>query len=101
MEGAVGGALSPLPVLRRRPFTLVCLPGAGAEALDGADDVRVDLRASAAPDLLGGRLDGPRLLVRALVDEDVEHVGDVDETALQGDVVAGQPLGVAGAVPAL
>src|SRR4051812_2672822 len=101
MEGAAGGALSPLPVLRRHPFTLVALPGAGAERLERADDLGVELCARAAADLVRGRLDRPRLLVRALMHENVEHVRDVDETALQRDVVAGQPLRVPGPVPAL
>ena len=54
-------------------------PGAGAELVERRDDVGIELRARAAADLPGRVLDRPGLLVGALVDEDVEHVGDRDE----------------------
>src|SRR3954462_3027583 len=77
------------------------LPRARAELLERAHDVGIELRAGVTPDLVGRGLDRPRLLVRALVDEHVEHVGDVDEAPLERDVGAGEAIRVAGAVPAL
>ena len=56
---------------------------------------------SVVGDLPGGVVDRPLLLVRPLVDEDVEHVGDVHQPADQRDVLPRQARGVALAVPAL
>ena len=59
-----------------------CVPDAGAQ-------------------LAGRVLDAPGLLVGALVHEDVEDVGDVDEPRLERDRLAREAVGIAAAVPAL
>src|SRR4051795_2109345 len=76
-------------------------PRAGAEVRERLDDLGVELGARPARDLLGRVLDAEGLLVRALVDEDVEHVGHVHEAPDERDVGARQRVRVARAVPAL
>src|SRR3954453_9642049 len=65
-------------------------PRAAAQVRERLDHLGVELRARPAGDLLGRGLDAERLFVRALVDEDVEHVGHVDEPPHERDVGAGQ-----------
>jgi hypothetical protein len=74
---------------------------ARVETAEGGDDLGVELLARLGDDLLDRLLERPRLLVRARVREDVEDVGDGGDAAGQRDRVAGQAVGVAGAVPAL
>ena len=52
---------------------------AGPSSSNAATTAGVELRPGAAADLRGGVLDRPLLLVRPLVDEDVEDVGDRDQ----------------------
>src|SRR5699024_5930082 len=61
-------------------------PGGGAELVERLHDVGVELRAGVAADLLRRVVDRPLLLVRALVHEHVEDVGDGDQAALDRDV---------------
>ena len=57
-------------------------PAAGAELVERLDHLGIELRARRRARIsLGGVLDAERLLVRALVDEHVEDVGDVRRAA--------------------
>src|SRR3954447_19404776 len=76
-------------------------PAGRTEGGERANRLGIELRPGAAGDLPRGGLDGPRLLVRTLVDEDVEHVGDVHEPRLDRDRLARQAVRIPAAVPAL
>ena len=65
------------------------------------DDARVELTARRSLDLRARALHRPRRLVRPVVRQGIEHVGHSDDPTDERDRLAGQPLRVAGAVPAL
>ena len=71
------------------------------QAAEGLRYQRIELDAGQLVDLLDRPLDRPRLLVRALVDQCVEDVGDSDDPAMQRDVLTRQPVRIAAAVPRL
>src|SRR5215207_8850498 len=92
--GSLSGCLAAIDARRGQPDPR-------SEVGERLDDLGIELRAGAALDLGAGVLDAEGVLVRALVDEDVEHVGDVHEAPHERDVGARQRVRVAGAVPAL
>ena len=74
---------------------------ATATATSASHDRGVELRARAARELGAGVLERQRLAVRAVGRHRVEGVAGADDPRLDRDVVAGEAVGVAGAVPAL
>ena len=62
---------------------------------------RIEMSARAALDLRARRRDGNGARVRAIVRHGVESVGHREDARAQGDVLAPEPVGIAGAVPAL
>ncbi len=76
------------------------VPGAD-DLKERLDDARVELGARRGADHRDRLLDRPRLLVRPLVRERVEHVGDRHDPPDQRDVVADQALRIAAPVPPL
>src|SRR6266478_2095800 len=62
---------------------------------------RIEMSARAALDLRARRRDGNGARVRAIVRHGVEGVGHREDARAQGDVLAPEPVGIAGAVPAL
>jgi hypothetical protein len=64
------------------------------------DHARIELPSPTARDLRHGSIDGPRTLVRAIVRQCVEHIGDRRDATGQWDLLAGQPR-VAVTVPSL
>ncbi len=65
------------------------------------DNVGMELRAAAARQLRACELDALRLLVRAAAHDDFEGIRGSDDVRLDRDRVAGELLGVAGAIEAL
>src|SRR5204863_296189 len=76
------------------------VPFALGNAQPGLHDLGIELRVGALDDLLARRLVGAALAVRAIVGDRVVGVDHREDARADADVVAGQPLGIAGAVPA-
>src|SRR5688500_4819046 len=64
-------------------------------------EVGIELRAAQPAQLVGGPLVRLRRLVRPAVDHRLVGVGDSDDARAERDVLAAQPVGIAGAVEAL
>ena len=92
MWGAAGAPFPPSPSYGGTPFRSSACHAPAPSASNARTTSGSNCVPAPRADLLGGRLDGPGLLVRPLVDEHVEHVGDVDEPAVERDVVARQPV---------
>src|SRR5919109_163366 len=74
---------------------------ASKRAEEGVDDVRRELGAAAAPDLVGRLFPAERSLVGAVCRHRVPGVREADDVCLLRDRVAAEPVGIAAAVPAL
>src|SRR3954453_22105554 len=70
------------------------------EVLERVHDGRVEVASTPPPDLLHRPVDLPRRLVRALVGEGVEHVGDADDARRERDRSPREPV-ISGSVPPL
>ena len=65
----------------------------GAHGQEGCDHARVELAAGGTLDLRASALDGPGLLVGAVVRQRVEHVGDGDDPSDSGIASPCRPFG--------
>src|SRR5689334_22652351 len=77
------------------------LAGLELETEEQLDQPRVEVAPRLGAQLLAGRLDGPRGLVRPVGDQRVEHVADRADAPGERDRLAREAGGVTAAVPAL
>jgi hypothetical protein len=75
-------------------------PGAIVLAENG-DDLRVEAHAGVRHDGLHGFVQRQRAAVLAIGGEGVEAVDDREDARPEGDLLAREPIGIAGAVPLL
>src|SRR5208282_3199920 len=76
----------------------VLLGGAAHGFYEGTDDFRVELVCSAAFEFGEGFFGVASFLVGALGGDGVVGIGDGDDARAQGDLVAGEAIGIAGAI---
>src|ERR671931_773316 len=101
IRSAMPPSVTPLTRGLFYPLARVRQPAAPEHAEERVDDVGRELRPASAPNLLGRLVPAERALVGPIGRHRVPRVGEPDDVRLERHRLAGEPVGIAAAVPAL